>query len=64
MTTTPDSHKEPCAEMKMLLTELEVRTLSYGPRARFSKLPVITAPVELFCFPLQMGVLKGLKIVE
>ena len=30
--------------------------------ARFSKLPVITGPVKLFCFPFQMGVSKGLKI--
>ena len=27
-----------------------------GPGARFSKLPVITGPVKLFCFPFQMGV--------
>ena len=33
------------------------------PGARFSKLPVITWPVKLFCFPFQMGVSKGLKIV-
>ena len=24
---------------------------SYGPGTRFSKLPVITGPVKLFCFP-------------
>ena len=34
------------------------------PGARFSKLPVITVPVKLFCFPLQMTVSKGLKIVQ
>ena len=34
------------------------------PGARFSKLPVITWPVKLFCFPLRMGVSKGLKIVH
>ena len=34
------------------------------PGARFSKLPVITGPVKLFCFPLRMGVSKGLKIVQ
>ena len=33
-----------------------------GPGARFSKLPVITGPVKLFCFPFQMRVSKGLKI--
>ena len=26
------------------------------PGARFSKLPVITGPVKLLCFPFQMGV--------
>ena len=35
-----------------------------APGARFSKLPVITLPVKLFCFPLQMGVSKGLKIAQ
>ena len=34
------------------------------PGARFSKLPVITGPVKLFCFPLRMGVSKGLKMVQ
>ena len=34
------------------------------PGARFLKLPVITGPVKLFCFPFQMGVSKGLKIVQ
>ena len=27
---------------------------SFGTGARFSKLPVITGPVKLFCFPFQM----------
>ena len=31
---------------------------------RFSKLPVITGPVKLFCFPFQMGVSKVLTIVQ
>ena len=35
-----------------------------GPGARFSKLPVITGPVKLFCFPFQMGVSKVLKITQ
>ena len=35
-----------------------------GPGARFSKLPVITGPVKLFCFPLKMGVSKVLKMVQ
>ena len=30
--------------------------------ASFSKLPVITEPVKLFCFPFQMRVSKGFKI--
>ena len=34
------------------------------PRARFSKLPVITGPIKLFCFPFQMGVSEGLKIMQ
>ena len=35
-----------------------------GPGPRFSKLSVITGLVKLFCFPFQMGVSKGLKIVQ
>ena len=35
-----------------------------APGARFSKLPVITGPVKLFCFPFQMGVSKLLKIIQ
>ena len=34
------------------------------PGARFSKLPVITGPVKLFCFPFQIGVLKLLKVMQ
>ena len=33
-----------------------------GQGAGFSKLPVITGPVKLFCFPFQMGFSKFLKI--
>ena len=36
----------------------------FSPGARFSKLPVITGPVKLFCFPLRMGVSKVLKMVQ
>ena len=36
----------------------------FGTGARFSKLPVITGPVKLFCFPFQMGVSKLLKIIQ
>ena len=39
-------------------------TMQCGPGARFSKLPVITGPVKLFCFPFQMGVSKLLKIIQ
>ena len=35
-----------------------------NPGARFSKLPVITGPVKLFCFPFQMGVSKLLQIIQ
>ena len=35
-----------------------------GTGARFSKLPVITGPVKLFCFPFLKGVLKVLKIIQ
>ena len=35
-----------------------------APGARFSKLPVITGPVKLFCFPFQTGASEGLKIVQ
>ena len=35
-----------------------------SPGACFSKLPVITGPVKLFCFPFQMGVSKLLKIIQ
>ena len=34
------------------------------PGARFSKLPVITGPVKLFCFPFSKEVLKVLKIIQ
>ena len=34
------------------------------PGARFSKRPVITEPVKLFCFPFQMGVSKLLKVIQ
>ena len=36
----------------------------FCPGARFSKLPVITGPVKLFCFSFQVGVSEGLKIVQ
>ena len=36
----------------------------YDSGARFSKLPVITGTVKLFCFPLRMGVSKVLKMVQ
>ena len=29
--------------------------------ARYSKLPVITGPVKLFCFPFQMGGFKSFE---
>ena len=35
-----------------------------GPGARFSKFPVITGPVKLFCFPFQIGVSKVLTIIQ
>ena len=35
-----------------------------GPGTRFSKLPVITGPVKLVCFPFQMGVSKILNIIQ
>ena len=30
----------------------------------FSKFPVITESIRLFCFPFQMGVSKGLKVLQ
>ena len=35
-----------------------------APGTCFSKLSVITGPVKLFCFPLQTGVSKVLKIIQ
>ena len=35
-----------------------------GPGACFSKLPVITGPVKLFCFTFQIGVSKVLNIIQ
>ena len=35
-----------------------------GAWARFSKLPIITGPVKVFCFPFQMRVSEGLKTVQ
>ena len=43
---------------------LKSRQYKTRPGARFSKLPVITGPVKLFCFPFQMGVSERLKIVQ
>ena len=37
-------------------------TRSHG--ARFSKLPVITGPVIMFCFSFQMRVSKRLKVAQ
>ena len=37
--------------------------ISY-PGARFSKLPIVTGPVKVFCFPFQMRVSEGLKTVQ
>ena len=34
------------------------------PGARFLKLLVITGLVKLFCFPIQMGASKGLKVAQ
>ena len=34
------------------------------PGARFSKLPVVTGRVKLFCFPFQMEFSKLLKILQ
>ena len=49
-----------CCDAKVRQQEIldEGKTLksTAGPGARFSKLPVITGPVKLFCFPFQMGV--------
>ena len=78
MFTTPDGsfrRFENCA-VKLLAketkwTSLEVITdttfletfiskYDFGP----VKLPVITGPVKLFCFPLRMGVSKILKMVQ
>ena len=39
-------------------------SLNTSSGASFLKLSVITGPVELFCFPFQMGVSKDLKIVQ
>ena len=38
--------------------------LEQAPGACFSKLPVITGPVKLFCFPFQTGLSKVLKIIQ
>ena len=54
--------------IEILMTKLgyllKENFFDFLPGARFSKLPVITGPVKLFCFPFQMGVSKGLKIVQ
>ena len=49
---------------KGLLISLYYKYMSHWPGAHFSKLPVITGPVKLFCFPFQMGVSNGLNIVQ
>ena len=56
---SPVFHKDNIVLIKNVLRE----SLK-GSGARFSKLPVITGPVKLFCFPFQMGVSKCLKIIQ
>ena len=46
------------------LFTLNLAGSSLRPWACFSKLPVITGPVKLFCFPFQTGVSKVLKIIQ
>ena len=42
----------------------KVIKICIGSGARFSKLPVVTGPFKLFCFPFQMGVSKVLNIIQ
>ena len=49
---------------KLRYERLSAKQLLEGPEARFSKLPVITSPVKLFCLLSQMGVSKVLKMVQ
>ena len=41
-----------------------ITLMRWTPVARFSKLPVITGPVKLFCFPFQIRVSKALNIIQ
>ena len=66
---TPLSHElRQSGEVAVSLEEctevLNSFPLNKVPGARFLKLPIITGSVKLFCFPFQMGVSKGLKVVQ
>ena len=50
--------------LQSVVCSVQSANVRHRPTGRFSKLPVITGPVRLFCFPFQMGVSKGLKIVQ
>ena len=51
----------PRCHARMLICRMWHVGSHWSPGARFSKLPVITGPVKLFCFPLQIGVSKVLN---
>ena len=50
--------------MLLVFTSNSPRPTELTPGARFSKLPIITGPVKVFCFPFQMRVSEGLKTVQ
>ena len=56
--------KDNCTRSKLGVNPISVKGLDISkPGARFSKLPLITGPVKVFCFPFQMRVSEGLKTV-
>ena len=71
MKVTSAAKRNGITTMSYLKCNLRVRKQSTSscekfltPGIRFSQLPLITGPVKLFCFLFQMGVLKGLKMVQ
>ena len=60
----PVTERPSSPEKVMNFTRCFVGLLQIGTGARFSKLPVIIGSVKVFSFPFQMGVSKGLKIVQ
>ena len=55
---------KPVAFEWMYLKDYKIKRFrTTRPGARFSKFPVTTGPIKLFCFPFQIRISKGLRIL-